>query len=67
MDLATSNLLYECGELLGIKVKDCVIIGNGNFQSLADRGELKSNPVKTRIPSLKTSDGAVASSLEGRL
>jgi DNA repair protein RadC len=32
--------LYECGELLGIKVLDSVIIGRGKYYSMADTGEL---------------------------
>lgn len=38
-DIQLTNRLYECGELLGIKVLDHLIIGDG-FTSLKEKGYL---------------------------
>jgi DNA repair protein RadC len=39
-DLELTGRLKEAGELLGIRVLDHIIIGNGSYVSLADRGLL---------------------------
>lgn len=39
-DLELTTRLRECGELLGIRVLDHVIIGDGVYASMADRGIL---------------------------
>ena len=39
-DLAVSRKLYDCGELLGIKVFDSVIVGKGSYYSLGDNKQL---------------------------
>lgn len=39
-DLELTGRLKEAGELLGVRVLDHVIIGNGSYVSLADRGLL---------------------------
>lgn len=36
-DIAVSKRLYECGELLGIKVLDHIIIGNNKYISLKEK------------------------------
>ena len=45
-DCDISQTLYDCGQLLGIKVLDNVIIGSGSYYSFADRGELKGKETK---------------------
>jgi DNA repair protein RadC len=40
-DLAITRRLVEVGELLGITVLDHVIVGNGRFASLKERGLMK--------------------------
>lgn len=39
-DLQLTNRLYEAGELLGIKLLDHLIIGDGSFTSLKEKGYL---------------------------
>ncbi len=39
-DLQLTNRLYEAGELLGIKLLDHLIIGDGSFTSLKENGYL---------------------------
>lgn len=39
-DIQLTNRLYEAGELLGIKVLDHLIIGDGSFTSLKEKGYL---------------------------
>ncbi len=39
-DIEITSRLKQAGELLGIRVLDHIIIGNGAYISLADRGEL---------------------------
>ena len=39
-DIQLTNRLYEAGELLGIKLLDHLIIGDGTFTSLKDKGYL---------------------------
>jgi DNA repair protein RadC len=40
-DLAITRRLCEVGELVGIRVVDHVVVGDGSFVSLADRGILR--------------------------
>ena len=40
-DIATTNRLIECGELLGIKVMDHIIIGDGTYASMRTLGLMK--------------------------
>ena len=39
-DIQLTNRLYEAGELLGIKLLDHLIIGDGTFTSLKEKGYL---------------------------
>ena len=39
-DIQLTNRLYEAGELLGIKLLDHLIIGDGSFTSLKEKGYL---------------------------
>ena len=39
-DIQVTNRLYEAGELLGIKLLDHLIIGDGTFTSLKEKGYL---------------------------
>ena len=39
-DIQLTNRLYEVGELLGIKLLDHLIIGDGSFTSLKEKGYL---------------------------
>ncbi len=39
-DIELTNRLYEAGELLGIKLLDHLIIGDGRFTSLKEKGYL---------------------------
>ena len=39
-DIQLTNRLYEAGELLGIKLLDHLIIGDGTFTSLKEKGAL---------------------------
>lgn len=39
-DMQLTNRLYEAGELLGIKLLDHLIIGDGTFTSLKEKGYL---------------------------
>ena len=39
-DIKLTNRLYEAGELLGIKLLDHLIIGDGTFTSLKEKGYL---------------------------
>ncbi|WP_331250834.1 JAB domain-containing protein [Turicibacter sanguinis] len=39
-DIQLTNRLYEAGELLGIKLLDHLIIGDGTFTSLIEKGYL---------------------------
>ena len=41
-DIQLTNRLYEAGELLGIKLLDHLIIGDGTFTSLKEKGYLVS-------------------------
>lgn len=40
-DHAIIKKLYDCGELLGIKVHDSIIVGDDSYYSFADNGQLK--------------------------
>jgi DNA repair protein RadC len=42
-DLALSIRLVQAGEMLGIKVLDHIIVGDGDYISFADRGLISSN------------------------
>ncbi|RLB70558.1 MAG: hypothetical protein DRH07_08370, partial [Deltaproteobacteria bacterium] len=37
-DIEITKRLKEVGDLMGVRVLDHIIIGNGDFASLADRG-----------------------------
>jgi DNA repair protein RadC len=39
-DLELTKRLVECGELMGISVLDHIIIGDGEFISLKETGEM---------------------------
>jgi DNA repair protein RadC len=39
-DIETTKRLKEAGEILGIQVVDHVIIGQGNYMSLRETGQL---------------------------
>ncbi|MBS5334333.1 MAG: DNA repair protein RadC [Firmicutes bacterium] len=39
-DIATTNRLIECGELLGIRVVDHLVIGDGQYMSLRAMGKI---------------------------
>lgn len=39
-DISVTNRLKECGKLLGIDLLDHVIIGNGKYESLKERGNI---------------------------
>jgi DNA repair protein RadC len=39
-DLSLTRQLFEAGRLLGIKVLDHVVVGDGTYASLMERGEL---------------------------
>lgn len=39
-DIETTSRLVKAGELLGVKVLDHVIIGDGRFLSLKEKGTL---------------------------
>lgn len=39
-DIATTNRLIECGELLGIRVVDHLVIGDGRYMSLRAMGKI---------------------------
>jgi len=39
-DIAVTRRLKECGELMGIKVLDHIIVGDGEYLSFVERGLL---------------------------